>query len=151
MKRILVLAMLATLVAATGAFAARGGGQEQYRGWLPGVQGSLVKLKVDPADANSNGIVRSFAVRYFDATCAGGATVTLRRARLRGEIPVGHGGGFGERDDNGATVFKVRGKLGLTNGKARGTFRYFGSIETPNGVARNCDSGRLRWKARAGG
>jgi len=75
----------------------------------------------------------------------------MRRAKLIGEIPVGQGGGFSERDDNGATVFKVRGKVGLSGGRAKGTFRYRGAVEVNGSVATNCDSGRLQWKARAGG
>jgi hypothetical protein len=48
-------------------------------------------------------------------------------------------------------VFKVRGKVGLSGRKAKGTFRYQGTVEVNGSVATNCDSGRLRWKARAGG
>lgn len=151
MKRTLVLVACATLVTALGAVAAQALAGQIYRGQLRGVIGSAVKLRLDPSETDGSDIVRSFAARYFDVACASQSTLTMRRAKLIGEIPVGRGGGFSVRDDNGETVFRVRGKLGLPGNRARGTFRYSGSIETDGGVATNCDSGRLRWRARVGG
>jgi hypothetical protein len=151
MKRTLVLAAGAALVTAIGAVSAHALPQQVYRGQLNGVTGSAVKLRLDPSETGDPDIVRSFTVRYFDVSCRGGALVTMRRAKLIGEIPVGRGGGFSERDDNGETVFKVRGKVGLAGTRAKGTFRYQGAVEVDGGVATNCDSGRLQWKARAGG
>ena len=150
MKRTLVLAACAALVTAAGAVTAHALAQQLYRGQLSGVIGSSVKLRVDPSESGDQDLVRSFAARYFDVSCLGRGTLTMRRAKLLGEIPVGEGGGFSERDDNGETVFRVRGKLGLPGRRAQGTFRYQGAVEI-DGTVVNCDSGRLRWKARAGG
>jgi hypothetical protein len=147
MKRTLVLAACALLVAAIGTVAAQALTQRVYEGQLRGVIGSAVKLRLDPDERGGTDIVRSFTARYFDVVCAGGGTLTMRRAKLIGEVPVGRGGGFSVRDDNGATVFRVRGKIGLRGGRAKGTFRYFGSIEIDGSVTTGCDSGRLRWRA----
>jgi hypothetical protein len=122
MKRTLVLAACALLVAAIGTVAAQALTQRVYEGQLRGVIGSAVKLRLDPDERGGTDIVRSFTARYFDVVCAGGGTLTMRRAKLIGEVPVGRGGGFSVRDDNGA-------------------------IEIDGSVTTGCDSGRLRWRA----
>jgi hypothetical protein len=43
-------------------------------------------------------------------------------------------------------VFKVKGQI--NRNKATGTFRYFGDIESDDGVTRSCDTGKLSWVTR---
>ena len=86
MKRTLVLAACAALVTAIGAVSAHALAQQVYRGQLSGVTGSAVKLRLDPSETGDTDIVRSFTVRYFDVSCRGDALVTMRRAKLIGEI-----------------------------------------------------------------
>ena len=151
MKRTLVLAACAALVTAIGAVSAHALAQQVYRGQLSGVIGSAVKLQARPERDRGHGHRPLVHGSLLRRQLRGRRYGDDARAKLIGEIPVGQGGGFSERDDNGETVFKVRGKLGLSGRRAKGTFRYQGSVEVDGGVATNCDSGRLRWRARAGG
>lgn len=143
MKRILILGALASLVAVPSA-AARSAGT-LYSGALRGVPDSEALLKVLQRDGEP--VVSRFAAKSFDVTCDDGTVVHLRRAALKGTVEIGNRGGFVEKNDNGATVFKLRGKL--DGSRAEGSFHYFGEIADANGVTRDCDSGRLEWKARS--
>ncbi len=152
MKRTVALGALgAALAVSAVALGAGLTAPRHYAGSLKGEPGSVLRLSIGPGVNGGAATVRSVRVGNFDVACRRGVTVPLARARLTGEIPVGNGGGFRERDDNGQTVFKVRGRIGLPNDRAEGTFRYSGSIEDADGVARQCDSGRFTWTARARG
>jgi hypothetical protein len=150
MKRTVVVGALATtLLVSAGALGAGLTAPAHYSGSLDGEPGSALKLRIGSGVNGAAATVRSVTVGNFDVACRHGVTVPLAKAKLTGEIPVGNGGGFRERDDNGETGFKVRGRIGLPDGRAEGTFRYSGSIEDADGVARQCDSGRFAWTARA--
>lgn len=150
MKRSIALgALAATLMISAGALGAGGIAPQHYSGSLRGEPGSAIKLGIGPGENGAAATITSVRVGNFDVACGHGVTVPLARAKLTGEIPVGIGGGFSERDDNGKTVFKVRGRIDLEADKAEGRFRYFGSINDGRGVARQCDSGRFSWTARA--
>jgi hypothetical protein len=68
-------------------------------------------------------------------------------ATLKGRIPIGERGRFHVRDDNGETVFNVRGEIDGRN--AEGVFRFSGEIEDQDGDTQECDSGRLEWSAHS--
>jgi hypothetical protein len=132
-----VAAALALPAAAQGAIA-------NHFGHLLDVPGSAVKFK---ERSNAGGsTVTSFAVRDFEVGCDDGTVGLMRVAKLKGNIDVSATGGFKATDDNGETVFKVKGQI--RRNKAFGTFRYFGAIEGTDGVERDCDSGRLTWVTR---
>lgn len=150
MKRSIALgALAATLMISAGALGAGGIASQHYSGSLQGEPGSAIKLGIGPGENGAAATITSVRVGNFDVACGDEVTVPLAKAKLTGAIPVGNGGGFRERNDNGRTVFKVRGRIDLADDKAKGTFRYSGSIEDSGGVARQCDSGRFTWTARA--
>jgi hypothetical protein len=143
MRRILLCVGLALALAIpAGALAAT----KALFGELDGHPDSTVKIRT--ASGNDGVSVKSFAVKDFDVSCEDGATVALKRVKLTGRIPVGDKGGFSERDDNGETVFKIRGELKRDGKRATGTFRHFGSLEGQDGAVHECDSGRLSWTAK---
>jgi hypothetical protein len=113
-------------------------------GQLSGVPGSTVKFKVSTkGDASS---VTKFVVRDFELRCSGGEAGTINVAKLSGTIPVSASGAFKAKDDNGSTVFKVKGQI--DRNKSFGTFRFSGEVETDGGSTASCDSGKLSWKTR---
>ena len=63
-----------------------------------------------------------------------------------GSISVSPGGSFRARDDNGRTVFNVKGQI--NRNKSFGTFRYSGRVETTTGSTRSCDTGKITWVTR---
>ena len=71
----------------------------------------------------------SFAVKNFEVACSDGVAGTLKIAKLSGKIKVSSSGAFKARDDNGVTVFKVKGQI--NRNKSTGTFRYYGAIDAP--------------------
>lgn len=141
MKRILTgAAVSAALLAPAIADAAR----TNHTGKLIGVPGSSVKFK---ESLNASGHrVTSFAVRDFEMDCEGDIVGFIDRTRLAGDIDVSPRGGFKVADDNGETVFKVKGQI--NRNKSFGTFRYFGEIPVSGGGTAECDSGRLDWVTR---
>jgi hypothetical protein len=141
MKRIgITCAAVAAIALPATAMAAN----TNHFGHLLGAKGSAVKFKERLSAEGST--VTSFAVRDFEVACDGGTIGLLRVAKLKGDVDVSATGGFKVTDDNGETVFKVKGQI--RRNKAFGTFRYFGAIEGTDGVARDCDSGRLAWVTR---
>lgn len=145
MKRILVLGGLASLLAVSAAAAGKAPGT-LYSGALADDPDSEVVVKV--LERGGEPIVGRFAAKDFSVDCDGGAVVGLRRAKLAGRIEIGNRGGFREKNTEGDTVFKLRGEL--DGRKAKGRFRYSGQVEDADGVTHDgCDSGRLKWKARA--
>jgi hypothetical protein len=147
MKRTLIVVaaacMLAVPTIASGQVA-RG----IYEGHLAGAPESPVKLKFNLAvnGTESSGAVTGFAVHNLAVTCDDGITAVLRHAKLRGNIPIGDGSNFRAQDDNGDTVYKVSGHVGVN--KAFGTFRLSGQIRGSDGVTRTCDTGPQGWVAR---
>ena len=136
-------AMVATVAAASTADAAT----EAYLGGIESESRAHVKLRVAIA-ADETMTVRSFAVKGLKIDCKGDSKLILTRARLSGEIPVGDSGRFKVRDDNGETIFSLRGEIGTVNERAKGRFRYKGDFATGGGGRAECDSGKLRWHAR---
>jgi hypothetical protein len=143
MKRILTMATCAAalaLPALAGAEAAR----TTHFGHLTGAKDSQVKFK---ESLTSDGrAVTAFAVRDFTVACKGGNAGLLKVAKLAGSIKVSAGGGFKAKDDNGETVFRVKGNI--NRNKSVGSFRYSGQIESEDGTVRACDSGKLGWITR---
>ena len=82
----------------------------------------------------------------FPFSTAAGQPLALKIAKLSGKIKVSSSGAFKARDDNGVTVFKVKGQI--NRNKSTGTFRYYGAIEADDGATHNCNSGRLSWVTR---
>src|SRR5688572_18230285 len=105
MKRTL---MIGVAVAALALPALAHAVRTTHVGHLSGVPGSTVKFKVSTkGDASS---VTSFVVRDFDLSCDGGEAGTISVAKLSGTIPVSASGAFKAKDDNGSTLFKVKGQ-----------------------------------------
>jgi hypothetical protein len=142
MKRTLIISAVALF--ALPAFAHAQVARSTHFGHLVGAPDSAVKFK--QALGGSSSVVTSFAVRNFTVSCDGGATGLLKVAKLKGAVTVGNRGNFHVANDNGRTVFRVRGHIGRN--KATGTFRYSGLIEGTDGVTHNCDSGPLGWVTR---
>ena len=117
--------------------------QQVFRGDFEAQSDSSVKLKTG---ANNDYRVKVFGARDFTIDC-GAEDGIIERATLKGRIPIGNRGGFHARDDNGETVLKVRGEIDGRD--AQGVFRFSGEIEDQDGVAQDCDSGRMEWSARA--
>ena len=90
--------------------------------------------------------MKAFGARDFAVTCEGDDG-TIRRASLRGRIPIGDRGRFHARDDNGSTVLNVHGDINGRN--AEGVFRFAGEVQTADGRSHECDSGRLEWDGEA--
>ena len=108
---------------------------------------STMKLKVHSADGSGAVTVKAITFKNFTVSCDGGLTATMRKSKLAGSIPVGKRGGFKQVDDNGKTVFKIRGELNEDLDDAEGTFRFSGSLEAEDGATHECDTGRLSWTA----
>jgi hypothetical protein len=123
---------------------AQGAPRSTYIGHLAGSPDSTVKLKEAFGDLER--AVKVFSVREVPIECRGDVTAVVGRTKLKGSIPVDKDGDFGARDDNGKTLFKVRGHIGRN--KATGSFRYSGKISDQNGDVLTCDSGKQTWVAR---
>ncbi len=120
-----------------------------YDGHLEGAPESAVTLKFNGAnnpDGTSDVRVRTFVVRDFTVQCEDGVVATLAHAKLKGQVLVGDGNTFRAKDDNGETVYKVKGRIGVN--KAFGKFRLTGEIVGTDDVVRECDSGSQDWVAR---
>lgn len=147
MKRtLIVVAAACTLV--VPAIASGQVAQGIYEGHLAGAPESPVKLRFNLAvsETERDGTVTGFAVHNLGVTCDDGVTAVLRHAKLQGNIPLGDGSNFRAQDDNGSTVYKVSGHVGVN--KAFGTFRLSGEIRGSDGITRSCDSGPQGWVAR---
>jgi hypothetical protein len=144
MKRNLTIAVASIALAVPAIAIGQGGAHAVYEGHLAGAPDSTVKLKESFGDVER--AVKTFAVRDYTVECEGDIPGSLGRTKLVGTIPVDKGGDFKARDDNGRTVFKVRGHIGRN--KATGRFRYSGRVKADNGQTLDCDSGRLDWIAR---
>lgn len=142
MKR--TMAIVAALVAIAIPAAALGKANVNHTGHLVGVGGSAVKFKESVKSSGS--VVSSFAVRNFELSCSDGVAGTIKVAKLKGKIEVSPSGAFKARDDNGVTLFKVKGQI--NRNKSTGTFRYAGDIEADDGAVHNCNSGKLSWVTR---
>lgn len=143
MKSKLTIAMLA-IALAIPALALAQVARAIYRGHIVGAPESSVKLKEVFGDLEQ--AVKVFSVRQVGVDCEGDVTAVVGRTKLVGSITVDKDGDFNARNDNGKTVFKVRGHIGRN--KATGTFRYSGKIKDQNGSRLDCDSGKLDWVAR---
>jgi hypothetical protein len=96
---------------------------------------------------DNNGFrLRVFGAHDFTIDC-GAADGIIKRASIKGQIPIGNRGGFHARDDNGQTVINIRGEI--DGRKASGVFRFSGEVENQDGDTQDCDSGRLEWSARS--
>ena len=146
MKHLLPIAIAGALAIPT---VAAGAVNSPLYGSLDDQPGSTVKIRSATKDGETT--VKSVAFRQFEVPCDGGRVAILKRSKLTGSIAVGNKRGFRERNDNGETVFKIRGKFKRGFDRATGTFRYFGSIRAEDGVVRDCDSGKMSWSASADG
>lgn len=144
MKRMMAVgAALAVIAIPAAAFGQKA--RTTHLGHLVGSGGSSVKFK-DSTNGSGARTVTSFAVKNFEVACSDGVAGTLKIAKLSGKIKVSSSGAFKARDDNGITVFKVRGQI--NRNKSTGTFRYYGAIEANDGATHNCNSGKLSWVTR---
>jgi hypothetical protein len=116
--------------------------QQLFTGGLESTDDSSVKIKTG---ATNGYRVKAFGARDFAVTCEG-ADGTVKRAAIRGRIPIGDRGRFHARDNNGETVLNVRGDIDGRD--AEGVFRFSGELQTADGDSHECDSGRLDWEAR---
>ena len=116
--------------------------QQLFSGDLESTADSSVKLKTGAANGYR---VKAFGAHHFAVTCEGDDG-TIARAAIKGRIPIGDRGRFHARDDNGDTVLKVSGKI--DGRKAKGEFRFSGSVTTADGDSHECDSGPLEWTAK---
>jgi len=133
-------AAMAALVIPAGVLAASP--QQVFRGELESSEDTSVKLKTG---TNNGYRVKAFAARDFLVECQG-HDGKMRRAAIKGRIPIGNRGRFHARDDNGETVLNVRGEI--DGRRAEGIFRFKGEIEGEAGAEHECDSGRLDWEAK---
>jgi len=138
------LAIGAALVAIAIPAAAFGQARVNHAGHLVGSGSSAVKFKESVGASGST--VTKFVVRDFELSCSDGVAGTIKVAKLLGKIKVSDSGAFKARDDNGVTVFKVRGQI--NRNKSTGTFRYYGDIEADDGATHSCNSGKLGWITR---
>jgi hypothetical protein len=134
------VATMAALVIPAAVFAATP--QQLFTGAIEDNADSSVKVKTG---ATNDYRVKTFGAHDFAVTCEGDDG-TIKRAALKGRIPIGSRGGFHARDDNGDTVLNVRGEI--DGRKAEGVFRFSGELETADGDTHECDSGRLEWEAK---
>jgi hypothetical protein len=130
------------LVAAAAVYAATP--QQLFLGEIQGQTDSSVRLKTG---ATNGYRVKVFGAHDFSVDC-GGSDGLIKRATIKGSIPIGDRGRFHGRDDNGETVFNVRGEIKGRN--ASGIFRFSGKIEDQDGNSQDCDSGKLEWSAHSG-
>ena len=144
MKRTLLASSLAIVLAIPAFAGARAIAPNVYLGEVEAEPGASVKLRTE-VDNNDRNYVSKFVVRDFFVDCEGGVEQEMRKALLQGKILIGERRRFHDRDDNGETVFNLRGRVGSR--KATGTFRFSGDIETSDGAIRDCDSGRQEWIA----
>ena len=117
--------------------------QQLFVGDLEDQEDSLVRVKTG---ATNGYRVKVFGVHEFAVDCGSSGGV-IKRATIKGRIPIGDRGRFHGRDDNGETVLNVRGEIDGRN--AEGIFRFSGEIEDQEGDAQDCDSGKLEWSAHA--
>lgn len=144
MRRMMAVgAALAVIAVPAAAFGQKA--RTTHFGHLVGSGGSVVKFK-DSTNGNGARSVTSFAVKNFDVACSDGIAGSLKIAKLSGKIKVSSSGAFKARDNNGVTVFKVKGQI--NRNKSTGTFRYSGAIQANDGATHNCDSGKLSWVTR---
>ena len=143
--RVKILFVGATLAAALLAAAAVQAAtpQQLFSGELEGQADSSVRVKTG---ATNGYRVKVFGVHDFTIDC-GATDGVIKRATIKGRIPIGDRGKFHGRDDNGQTVLNVRGKIKGRN--ASGIFRFSGEIEDQDGDSHDCDSGKLEWSAHA--
>ena len=142
MKRRMVIGVALAAIAIPAA--AFGQARVNHVGHLVGVGGSSVKFKESVGESGST--VTKFTVRNFDVSCSDDVAGSLKVAKLAGEVQVSKSGSFKAKDDNGKTVFKVKGQIGRN--KSTGTFRFSGEIQGEDGVTHSCDSGKLGWVTR---
>lgn len=116
--------------------------QQLFTGGLESSKDSSVKIKTG---ATNGYRVKAFGAHNFAVTCEGDDGM-IRRASIKGRIPIGDRGRFHARDDNGATVLNVRGEIDGRN--AQGVFRFAGDVQTADGDSHECDSGPLEWEAK---
>jgi hypothetical protein len=116
--------------------------QQVFTGTLESSDDATVKVKTG---ATNGYRVKAFGARAFAISC-GDADGTIKRAAIKGRIPIGGRGRFHARDDNGDTVLNVNGEI--DGRKASGVFRFSGEIEDQDGESQDCDSGRLDWEAK---
>jgi hypothetical protein len=133
-------ALAAMLLSAAAVQAAKP--QQLFLGELEGQPDSTVRLKTG---ATNGYRVKVFGVHDFTIDC-GGDDGIIKRATLKGRIPIGNRGGFHARDDNGDTVLNVRGTV--DGRKAEGNFHFFGDVEDQDGDVQECDSGRMEWEVK---
>lgn len=118
--------------------------QQLFVGAFDGQADSSVKVKTG---ATNGYRVKVFGAHDFAVTCEGSPDAGMvKRASVKGRIPIGQRGGFHARDDNGDTVLNLRGEI--DGRKASGVFRFSGEITDQDGDAQDCDSGRVDWSAR---
>ena len=134
------LAVIAIPAAAFGQSA-----RTNHFGHLVGSGSSSVKFK-DLTTGSGARTVTSFAVKNFELACSDGVAGTIKIAKLSGKIEVSSSGAFKARDDNGVTLFKIRGQI--NRNKSTGTFRYAGAIEADDGATHNCNTGKVNWVTR---
>ena len=115
--------------------------QQLFTGGVESTEAASVKIKTG---ATNGYRVKAFGVRDFAVSCEGDDG-TIKRAAVRGRIPIGDRGRFHARNDNGDTVLNVRGEIDGRN--ADGVFRFSGELEDADGDSHECDSGRLDWEA----
>jgi hypothetical protein len=141
-KALYVAAALAALAIPAAVFAATP--QQLFLGGLADYDDSTVRMKTGGSGDNHR--VKVFAAKDFPIDCEG-EEGTIRRASIRGGVPIGTRGRFHGRDDNGETELNVRGEVDGRN--AEGVFRFSGEIEDEDGDTQECDTGRLDWSAHA--
>ncbi len=145
MKRVLVLGGLAGMFCLT-ALASGQTNPGKYVGAIDGQDASKMTIRV--ALHKGKPTVTEIKAKGFDLDCEGAPGAAEGSATLGGEIPVRSTGAFKVADENGETTFKTRAKA--KGDTIRGTFRFFGMIETDTGGVRDCDSGRQSFKATSG-
>ena len=141
--RNLGVAAIATVALAGAAVAQAATGQQVFVGDVEEQADATVRMKTG---GDNDHRVKVFSVRDFTVDCGADEGI-IRRATIKGRIPVGAEGRFHARDDNGETVLNVRGEIDGRN--AEGVFRFSGEVEEADGGSEECDSGRLEWSAHA--
>lgn len=142
MKRTMAIGVALAAIAIPAA--AFGQARVNHFGHLVGSGDSLVKFKESVGSSGTN--VTKFTVRDFEVACSDGVFGSIKVAKLSGSIKVSAGGGFKARDNDGTTIFKVKGHIGRN--KSTGTFRYSGDIKADDGATHSCDTGKLTWVTR---
>jgi hypothetical protein len=142
MRRTAAVVFAATALAAPAAASA--GGAKQYEGGVVGAPDSQVAFTVVKRDGGRK--VRSILAERVPLDCGHDHATAADVTGTKGSVPI-ESGSFSFKADDGVRSFKIGGEV--HRHKASGKLRIAGRFEV-DGKARDCDSGKISWRASRG-